>query len=264
MRVTSEPNNPHHISLHPSLLSLSFSQALSQCRYDRRALPGVRSKFSTGVVTKLTNLVMRRSWRRGGKAITAVERLKLEGMAMVCVCVCVCVCVHAHMRACVHACMRVCVCTCMHVHACVCVCVCVCVCDRMGHSPPSCLSSLPLPPSLQLAVWLRDILDDLCTHKLRDISDFEWQRFLRPYITMETDGQQQLKLHCLHKQLVYGYEYQGCHALPVLTPRMNNYIIALTQVSCTCAWARFQNVWARFQNVWGQGSKMYGPGFQNV
>ena len=147
----------------------------------------------------------------------------------VCVCVCVCVCTHLRTRMCVHACMR------------------------QNGSLSSLLPLLSPPPSLQLAVWLRDILDDLCTHKLRDISDFEWQRFLRPYITMETDGQQQLKLHCLHKQLVYGYEYQGCHALPVLTPRMNNYIIALTQVSCTCAWARFQNV--------GQGSKVYGARF---
>ena len=32
-------------------------------------------------------------------------------------------------------------------------------------------------------------------------------------------------------KMEYGFEYMGCRALPVFTPRMNNYMISLMQVS---------------------------------
>ena len=83
---------------------------------------------------------------------------------------------------------------------------------------------------LQLAVWLRDILEDLCRQKVYDVSDFEWQRFPRPY-SSEQEGELRVQLHCLQTRLDYGFEYLGCRQLPVFTPRMNNYMIALTQVS---------------------------------
>lgn len=31
-------------------------------------------------------------------------------------------------------------------------------------------------------MWLRDVLDFLCHQKLRELTDFEWQQFLRLYI----------------------------------------------------------------------------------
>ena len=83
---------------------------------------------------------------------------------------------------------------------------------------------------LQLSVWLRDVLDDLCHHKLRDVTDFEWQRFLRPSLEA---GEGRLTLKCLNSCLHYGYEYLGCQATPVFTPRANNYIVAFTQVRAT-------------------------------
>ena len=88
----------------------------------------------------------------------------------------------------------------------------------------------PLSPP-QLSLWLRDILDDLCRRKLRDAGDFEWQRFLRPYLRpTEGDHTHQLVLQCLEQELVYGCEFLGCQPPPVFTPRTDNYIIALTQV----------------------------------
>ena len=91
----------------------------------------------------------------------------------------------------------------------------------------------------QLSLWLRDILDDLCHRKLRDVADFEWQRFPRPYLDPEPgNGNEaanespthQLVLKCLNTRIEYGWEYLGCEALPVFTPRTDNYIIAFTQV----------------------------------
>ena len=103
-------------------------------------------------------------------------------------------------------------------------------------------------------MWLRDILEDLCRQKLRDITDFEWQKYIRPQLIKseeennveseagksEACGDQEsqrptcssasITLHCLDQQLSYGFEYQGCSALPVMTQRMDNYIIAFTQV----------------------------------
>ena len=94
-------------------------------------------------------------------------------------------------------------------------------------------------------MWLRDILEELCRQKLRDITDFEWQRCIRPYLLLEDEDRNDLdresqnssgkssahiSLQCLDQQLGYGFEYQGCGSLPVMTPRMDNYILAFTQV----------------------------------
>ena len=87
----------------------------------------------------------------------------------------------------------------------------------------------------QLSMWLRDISEDLCRRKLRDVSDFEWQRFMRPYLTPSVDGteleQNSVVLKCLDQRLKYGFEYLGCNAPPVFTPRSDNYIVAFTQVN---------------------------------
>ena len=108
--------------------------------------------------------------------------------------------------------------------------------------------------SLQFSLWLRDVLDDLCSRKLKDINDFEWQRFLRPYLKpldhsllspdeasspqpgpaegeKEEENGNTVVLQCLDQQIEYGFEYLGCASIPVFTQRANNYIIAFTQVS---------------------------------
>ena len=84
-------------------------------------------------------------------------------------------------------------------------------------------------------MWLRDTLEELCRQKLRDITDFEWQKYIRPYL-IEREGEEGesspafIVLQCLDRRLNYGFEYQGCTSLPVMTPRMDNYILAFTQV----------------------------------
>jgi hypothetical protein len=109
-------------------------------------------------------------------------------------------------------------------------------------------------------MWLRDILEELCRQKLRDITDFEWQKYMRPYLVQgkgeeegegEGEGEEggegggeregegtsstaSIVLQCLDQRLSYGFEYQGTASLPVMTPRMDNYILAFTQVMCTC------------------------------
>ena len=83
-------------------------------------------------------------------------------------------------------------------------------------------------------MWLRDILEELCRQKLRDITDFEWQKYMRPCLVQgEGEGSTtSILLQCLDQRLSYGFEYQGTASLPVMTPRMDNYILAFTQVMC--------------------------------
>ena len=95
-------------------------------------------------------------------------------------------------------------------------------------------------------MWLRDILEELCRQKLRDITDFEWQKCMRPCLFQgEGEGEEvtstaSILLQCLDQRLSYGFEYQGTASLPVMTPRMDNYILAFTQVMVWlytyCAW----------------------------
>lgn len=58
-------------------------QALVQCRYDRRALPGARNKFNSWAVSKLSNLLMKNAWKISEEPMTRVQRIKLESLAMV-------------------------------------------------------------------------------------------------------------------------------------------------------------------------------------
>ena len=58
-------------------------QALVQCRYDRRALPGTKNKFNVWAISKLSNLLTRTGWKVADEPITRIQRIKLESLAMV-------------------------------------------------------------------------------------------------------------------------------------------------------------------------------------
>lgn len=58
-------------------------QALLQCRYDRRALPGTKNKFNMWAISKLSTLLTRTSWKVADEHITRIQRIKLESLAMV-------------------------------------------------------------------------------------------------------------------------------------------------------------------------------------
>jgi len=112
-------------------------------------------------------------------------------------------------------------------------------------------------------MWLRDMLEDLCRRKLKDIEDFEWQRFLKPELkslsgeapksaspvvmkgkrllrkstNLELFSNEETKtiiLSCLKKQIEYGFEFLCyTHSFPLFETRSNNYIISFTQVRLT-------------------------------
>ena len=58
-------------------------QALLQCRYDRRALPGARGKFNTQNVHKLNMILMRNSWKIMDEVLSPLQRISLEALSMV-------------------------------------------------------------------------------------------------------------------------------------------------------------------------------------
>lgn len=59
-------------------------QALLQCRYDRRALPGARGKFNTWSVNRIVTLLMKNMWKVvADEVLTPLQRTRLEALAMV-------------------------------------------------------------------------------------------------------------------------------------------------------------------------------------
>ena len=58
--------------------------ALSQCRYDRRAVPNARSRFINLVINRLCTQLTKNKWRRSEVYLTPSDRAKLESLAMVC------------------------------------------------------------------------------------------------------------------------------------------------------------------------------------
>ncbi len=72
-----------------AMMSLFFhwcrecEQALLQCRYDRRALPGARNRFTTTVVNKLVAMLMKNSWKAVDEGLSPLKRLSVESLAMV-------------------------------------------------------------------------------------------------------------------------------------------------------------------------------------
>ena len=70
----------------------------------------------------------------------------------------------------------------------------------------------------------------MCSRKLRDLADFEWQRFLRFYALPTTEGIQ-LVLRCLDCELAYQCDFLGVQSPPVFTPRSDAWIISFTQAS---------------------------------
>jgi dynein heavy chain len=58
--------------------------ALVSCRYDRRALPGLRAKFNNLVVMKLSVLLTRMTWKQSNEPITHLHRIRMETLTVVC------------------------------------------------------------------------------------------------------------------------------------------------------------------------------------
>ena len=58
--------------------------ALLQCRYDRRALPGARNKFLSGAVNKLVALLARNTWKATDEVLTSQKRASVESLVAVC------------------------------------------------------------------------------------------------------------------------------------------------------------------------------------
>lgn len=60
-----------------------ITMTTTTCRYDRRALPGVRGRFGTWAVGKLSTLLTRHAWRGTDTPLTPSQRAKLEALTQV-------------------------------------------------------------------------------------------------------------------------------------------------------------------------------------
>ncbi len=57
--------------------------ALLQCRYDRRALPGARTKFNNWSVNKLVSLLMKNAWKVVDEGMSPLQRASVEALTTV-------------------------------------------------------------------------------------------------------------------------------------------------------------------------------------
>jgi len=60
--------------------SKECENALMQCRYDRRALPGARNKFLSGTVNRLVALLARNTWKSNDEILTSQKRASVESL----------------------------------------------------------------------------------------------------------------------------------------------------------------------------------------
>eukprot|EP00794_Sanderia_malayensis_P000407 gene407-1042_t len=83
---------------------------------------------------------------------------------------------------------------------------------------------------VSVGLHLRDILEDLGKRKLRDVTDFEWQRNLRFYFQTDEEGKQDcLSIQMLDAQFLYGNEFLNCSCPIMLTPLTERCFLSLTQ-----------------------------------
>ena len=88
---------------------------------------------------------------------------------------------------------------------------------------------------------MRDVLDDLQLRKVRDVSDFEWQRNIRVYrsdsigdIALGSSAENTektlltpLTLQMLNRTFSYESEFTGCKSGFILTPSLEQVLLVL-------------------------------------
>eukprot|EP00795_Rhopilema_esculentum_P017364 gene17364-8957_t len=84
---------------------------------------------------------------------------------------------------------------------------------------------------ISVGLYLRDILEDLGRRKLREASDFEWQRNLRFYFENSENESDELSLalHVLNTKFDYGYEFTNCKFPIIMTSLTERCFVSLTQ-----------------------------------
>ncbi|XP_073531710.1 dynein axonemal heavy chain 5-like [Phyllobates terribilis] len=88
---------------------------------------------------------------------------------------------------------------------------------------------LKLENIIMLALYLRDVMENIWSRKVRENADFEWKRSIKFYLK-ERDGSCRHELNILDTQYTYGCEFSGAKIPFIMNPVTDKCFFKISQI----------------------------------
>ncbi|XP_031757885.1 dynein gamma chain, flagellar outer arm isoform X2 [Xenopus tropicalis] len=95
--------------------------------------------------------------------------------------------------------------------------------------PISHCERIKLENMIMQALYFRDVMENITSHKICDISDFDWKRTARFYLK-EKDGKLKSEIHILDAQYGYGCEFYGAKIPMIMNPTTEKCFLKISQI----------------------------------
>ncbi|XP_068137634.1 dynein axonemal heavy chain 5-like isoform X2 [Hyperolius riggenbachi] len=88
---------------------------------------------------------------------------------------------------------------------------------------------LKLENMIMQILYLRDVMDTIFSHKVREVADFDWKKATRFYLR-ENNGTPRHELNILDAQYVYGCEFYGATSPFIMNPVTEKCFLKISQI----------------------------------
>lgn len=100
---------------------------------------------------------------------------------------------------------------------------------NFGNEPIRVVQRRRLEALCSQALFLKDMFEEITRRKIRDITDFDWRRTVRFYLSF-TDVEQRIPaIHILDDRIIYGCEFYGCESFVGLSPATDKAFFNMSQ-----------------------------------